>query len=76
MNQHRRHTTTAHQARELVLDLCERAGSPDDVAAALKRLPMAYDAQQAAVLALTALHIVFSECLSAPVPTARLQVAS
>jgi hypothetical protein len=59
---------TGDDARRLVRALCPLAG--DEEAASTALLSLAHDAdpdQQATLLA-TALHVVFVECLSKPVP--------
>ncbi|GAA4402914.1 hypothetical protein GCM10023168_13940 [Fodinibacter luteus] len=63
-------TVTAEAARALVLDLCDVAGDGEAVSALLLSLARD-DTRQVAAVALTALHIVFLECLTEAVPTNR-----
>ncbi|GAB2747778.1 hypothetical protein GCM10027039_01780 [Terrabacter koreensis] len=57
------------RARRLILELCPIAGDAEKVSAALLAHARTGTAEDAAILAMQALRVIFTDCLPEPVPT-------
>jgi hypothetical protein len=61
--------TSDERARRLILELCPIAGDAEKVSAALLAHARNGTAEDAAILAMQALRVIFTDCLAGPVPT-------
>lgn len=57
------------RARHLILELCPIAGDADKVSATLLAHARTGTPEQVAILALQALRVIFTDCLTEAVPT-------